>query len=247
MNNTRKCVISGCGWVSVGCGGNGMGMGFGSGFGKFTAGELAPVQRKEVFAKADRSFGRMDQFSRLGLAAITLALRDAGLEQWQEKRPIGVLAETASGCLYTDGDYFATVIPEQGTFASPQLFAYTLSNTFLGEAALRFGLTGNCQVINSGGDGGADNNLTVIQTAIESIIWGEDEKMVAGYCDLTTVGALGAPGAFFLVLENADDYIALNEKSAMATLHIDANGSICCNDQQVDNLAMLIEMLSSYA
>ena len=77
------------------------------------------------------------------------------MDHWQQKRRVAILAETYSGCLETDCDYFTTVIPEQGALASPQLFAYTLSNTFLGEAALRFGLTGCCEV----------------STAVDRMVW----------------------------------------------------------------------------
>ena len=226
-----KCTIRGFGWVAV----DGLGVGGSNTFKGFSQGELHQVQRKDLFDRPDRRFGRMDPFSRLGLAAITFALRDAGLEQWQDKRPVGIMAETFSGCLYTDGDYFATVIPDHGLLASPQLFAYTLSNTFLGEAAIRFGLTGNCQVVNSSDECG----LSIIRAAMESISWCEDEKVVVGYCDLSDQGVLNAPGALFMVLESAVAVAQL----ALLSLHIDEHGGLWCNDQPVDNVAMLVEQL----
>lgn len=195
-----NCTVCGFGWVAV----DGLGIGQSGDFNGFTAGELNPVKRQDLFDRPDRRFGRMDQFSKLGLAAITFALRDAGLELWQEKRPVGILADTYSGCLATDCDYFNSVIPDEGVFASPQIFAYTLSNTFLGEAALRFGLMGNCQVVNCG----ADDGLAVIRQAMEAIHWGEDQRMVVGFCDNSSLGALNAPGALFLVLEAAGNKVA---------------------------------------
>lgn len=188
-----KSTIRGFGWVAS----DGFGCGHSGEFQGFAAGELPQIQRQDLFAKPDRRFGRMDPFSRLGLAAITLALRDASFEEWQQKRPIALLAETTTGCLETDCDYFATVLPEQGALASPQLFAYTLSNTFLGEAALRFGLTGNCQVVNS-----CDPvALSVLHSALDMLQWQEDQAVVMGFCDLTDQGALAAPGALFMVIE----------------------------------------------
>jgi len=220
-----NCKLCGFGWVAV----DGLGVGSSGEFNGFGDGQLNPVTRKDLFDRPDRRFGRMDEFSRLGLAAITFALRDAGIEEWQQKRHIGVLADTYSGCLVTDCDYFNSVIPDEGIFASPQIFAYTLSNTFLGEAALRFGLTGNCQVVNCG----ADDGLAVIRQAMESIHWGEDERMVVGFCDHGSLGALKAPGALFLVLEAADPTQELSQQLSYADngmLYFQQHEIHCLND-----------------
>lgn len=228
-----KCAIRGFGWVAV----DGFGAGGSDTFKGFTSGELPQVQRKDLFDRPDRRFGRMDPFSRLGLAAITFALRDADLDQWQDKRSIGILAETYSGCLYTDGDYFATVIPDQGAYASPQLFAYTLSNTFLGEAAIRFGLTGNCQVVNSYDKCG----LSTLQAAMETLSWSEDEKVIVGYCDLGNDGALNAPGALFMVLEAVDADLPPDS----ICLHVDEHGGLCCQNRTIDSVTEVIKILVS--
>ncbi len=190
--------ITGMGWVTAashGWGGQGR---------KFalTPGELPILSRAGVFAQPDRRFGRMDAFSRLGLAAVTFALRDAGLEEWREKRPIGLIAATAYGCLATDRDYFATVIPDGGALASPQLFAYTLSNTFLGEAALRFGLTGEALVVSEA----LPTGLAPLGLALENLAWEGAAAMIAGFCDLAPPAGIPAlpglpPGAVFVVLE----------------------------------------------
>ncbi|MCD6525916.1 MAG: hypothetical protein J7K75_02855 [Desulfuromonas sp.] len=222
--------ISGFGWVSS----SGFGCGHSSDFNGFAAGELPQVQRQDLFDKPDRRFGRMDSFSRLGLAAITLALRDAGLEAWQQKRPVALLAETTTGCLQTDCDYYATVLPDQGALASPQLFAYTLSNTFLGEAALRFGLTGNCQVINSC-DATA---LSVIHSALDLLQWQESEAVAVGFCDLTDYGALAAPGALFMVVEPTE------QDAQGLILNRDNDGQLRLNDQPIDELNQLLMLLS---
>jgi 3-oxoacyl-[acyl-carrier-protein] synthase II len=190
--------ITGIGWVTA------QGFGWGGQGGDFALipGELPTLSRAEVFPQPDRRFGRMDPFSRLGLAAVTFALRDAGLEEWREKRPIGLIAATAYGCLATDRDYFATVIPDGGALASPQLFAYTLSNTFLGEAALRFGLTGEALVVSEPSPGG----LAPLGLALENLAWEHAPAMVAGLCDLPPNEGIPTlpglpPGAVFVVLE----------------------------------------------
>ena len=122
-------AISGIGWVTA------AGMGCGRDHDDFSMPNrpLPAIDRKSVFDRPDKNFGRMDEYSRLGLAAVTFALRDAGLEQWESKRDIGVIAATGYGCLWTDIDYYETVIPHEGTLASPNLFAYTLSLIHISE------------------------------------------------------------------------------------------------------------------
>ncbi len=197
--------ITGIGWVTAaGCGQGRQRQDF-----VMAAGALPTLSRADVFDQPDRRFGRMDPFSRLGLAGITFALRDAGLESWQQKRPIGLIAATAYGCLGTDGQYFDTVIPDGGALASPQLFAYTLSNTFLGEAAIRFGLTGSGMVVSAISEPG----LTPLGLALENLAWGDEECLVAGIVDLPAPEGVpevagGRPGAVFLVLERTRREVA---------------------------------------
>lgn len=193
-----KARVSGIGWVTA----DGMGCGRNGGDLAASGGEPLRIARRDVFAEPERRFGRMDEFSRLGLAAITFALRDAGLEQWQEKRPVGLVAQSTLGCLATDVDYFDTVMPQKGALASPHLFAYTLPNTFLGEAAIRFGLTGTQFIVSAA----AGDPLAGVRMALESLAWNEEERMVAGICDIPAPIrgkhlSDGPFGAVFLVVE----------------------------------------------
>lgn len=190
-------VITGIGWVTAGGPGSGRD---GAEF-AMTRGPLPPLTRKDVFAAPNQRFGRQSEYSKVGLAAIAFALRDAGLEEWSEKRPIGAVAASQLGCLGTDCDYFDTVLPQGGGLASPNLFAFTLANCFLGEAAIQFGLTGSTLVVNDSDRSG----LSPLRMALESLAWGESDTMLAGICDLpppacaATVALL--PGALFMVLE----------------------------------------------
>lgn len=160
--------------------------------------------RKDLFDQADLRFGRLDSFSRTGLAGITMCLRDAGREEWQQKRSIGTIAVSSGGCLQTDLDYLATMIGDGGKLASPNLFAYTLPNCFLGEAALRFGLTGNSVILQQTGGRQQD----VVCRALEELTWNECEAMLAGFCDVP-VAELSCPqsgyGSLFLFLANTPD------------------------------------------
>ncbi len=194
-----RAHLSGIGWVTTA----GTGCGRDDRF-ALAGGDLPAISRRDVFPEPDRRFGRMDDFSRLGLAAITFALRDAGLEQWQQKRPVGLIAQSNCGCLATDIDYFDSVLPKGGALASPHLFAYTLPNTFLGEAAIRFGLTGSQFIVSEAGD----DPLAALRMALESLAWDEEDAVVAGICDLAapepavTTGTDPA-GAVFFVLEKS--------------------------------------------
>lgn len=195
-----KATILGLGWVTAGGWGP---AGAASGF-ALAQGELPELARRDVFADPFQRYGRLDRFSRLGLAAIAFALRDAGLEAWQQKRPVGVIAATRYGCLATDTDYFDTVLPAGGSMASPNLFAYTLPNCFLGEAAIRFGLTGTSFIVS----GDTPARLGALRLALESLALGEEETVLAGCCDLAPPPGLAAaadvpPGAVFAVLSRA--------------------------------------------
>jgi len=193
-----KALVRGIGWVTAA----GLGRGRDGCAFSMPAGELPHLKRRDVFAEPYNRFGRLDDFSRLGLSGIALALQDAGLDQWGEKRDIGVIASTRFGCLPTDLAYFDTVIPDEGALASPNLFAYTLSNTFLGEAAIRFGLTGTGFVLNEDDS----QRLGALRMALESLAWEECATVVAGCCDLPApeelrLGKPAPAGAVFLVLE----------------------------------------------
>ena len=104
-------------------------------------GQLPEIYPSDLFKKPYPNFRRMDKYSRLKLTAIAFALLDAGLSEWTRERNIGMIASTFYGCLGTDVDYYKTVIPDRGAHASPALFSYTMANSYLGEAAIRFGLT----------------------------------------------------------------------------------------------------------
>jgi 3-oxoacyl-[acyl-carrier-protein] synthase II len=229
-----KAFVIGIGWVTA------AGIGRGRRGDRFvmSPGELPAFTRKDIFAEPFPRFGRLDGFSRLGLAGIALALADAGLDRWEQKRNIGVMAGTACGCLGTDIAYFDTVIPEGGALASPNLFAYTLSNTFLGEAAIRFGLTGSSLVLNDSDPAG----FSPLRMALESIAWGESPLMLAGICDLAPPEGVAsvesaAPGTVFLVLagsrpDSTPEYgeIALND-----------SGMISVDGRAVDSWERLVQ------
>jgi 3-oxoacyl-[acyl-carrier-protein] synthase II len=192
-----NAYLIGIGWVT----GAGFGWGRQGGDCAFSSLPLPALTRKDVFAEPNQRFGRMSDYAKLGVASLAFALRDAGLEIWSDKRPIGVIAATRLGCLATDLEYHRTVLLNGGGLASPNLFAYTLANCFLGDAAIQFGLTGSLLAINETEEGG----LGAIRMALDELAMGEAETMLAGSCDLAvpdafTGSAMVKPGAIFLVL-----------------------------------------------
>ncbi len=184
-----KASINGIGWLTAA----GMGQGRSATEQPFCPGDLEIPKRKQVFEKPDMRFGRLDEFSRIGLAALAFCLRDAGAEAWDEKRSIGIVAASRFGCLPTDLAYLQTMLPDKGKLASPNLFAYTLPNCFLGEAALRFGLTGNTLVLNQADRTG----LAPLRYALEELIWSEQQGVLAGVCDLAAPDDLSVEQEFF--------------------------------------------------
>lgn len=169
-----------------------------------TSGPIPPVTREDVFSDPNLRFGRLPQYSRMGLAAVAFALRDAGMDHWTTKRSVGIVASTRAGCLATDIEYYDTVLPGGGGLPSPNLFSSTLPTCFLGEAAIQFGLTGPTLIVNDP----AEDALSGVRMALENLSWGECGTMLAGHIDLSPEPAfrgirLRHTGALFLVLESA--------------------------------------------
>jgi 3-oxoacyl-[acyl-carrier-protein] synthase II len=228
-----EAYLCGIGWIT----GTSMGYGKLGGECVFSDLPLPPLTRKEVFPEPNQRFGRMSEYAKLGMAAIAFALRDAGLEAWSEKRPIGVVASTSLGCLATDVDYHRTVLLEGGGLASPNLFAYTLANCFLGDAAIQFGLTGSCIAINE-----ARQGLDALRFALEEIEIGAADTMVAGICDVAAPELVNAastlkPGAIFLALSSAPP--ASGAQYGIITLSDD--GELFHNGKAVGSLLDLVQ------
>ncbi len=190
-----KVNINGIGWVTP------------SGIGSGRPGETLtlgpgrlPALRSRLFLDVVHPrFGRFDSYAKAGFGAIALALRSAGLDRWTHKRAIGLIAGTRRGCLEADLAYFETVASCGASLASPNLFAYTLPGTMLGEASIQFGLTGPSLVVDD-----SDGHLAGIYAALDVMRWGFCETVVAGWCDVSSKILNTSPeepcGAVFFVL-----------------------------------------------
>lgn len=223
-----KAWITGIGWHTPA----GSGQGRTATTDPLIGGDLEIPTRKQIFAQPDKRFGRLDKFSRVGLAAAAFCLRDGERDDFSSARPIGIVAASRYGCLATDRDYLETMLLDGGKLASPNLFAYTLANSFLGEVALRFGLGGNSLVINQHDP----DYLAAVRYALEELSLTQQTGMLAGICDLPCpdLDRPGeVPGALFLLLEkdpHATSYGCLEMVAETITL----------NGQPVTDLADLV-------
>jgi len=179
---------------------------------------------------------RMDKYSRLGMTAISLALQDAGLDMWTEKRNIGIITSTEYGCLNTDFDYFDTVLPDGGIGASPGLFSYTLPSSFMGDVAIRFGLTGSSFVINEK----SAFALTCLKLALNAIFCGDTDKMVCGVCHpepppvFKKINRIPVEALFIAIEKNPANGFSYG------TVSLDKSGCITLNGEEINDLQELV-------
>jgi 3-oxoacyl-[acyl-carrier-protein] synthase II len=232
--------ITGIGWVTA------AGLGRGREHRGFAMprGQLPEINPADMFKKPYPNFRRMDEYSRLGLTTTALALIDAGLSEWTRERDIGIIPSTFYGCLGTDVDYYKPVIPDRGAHASPALFSYTLANSFLGEAAIRFGLTGTNYVITEQRPTG----LAGLQTAWDHISRGDIEKILGGVCDVGCPPIFGEPGkvppgAVFFMLEKSP----IKEGPSYGRLQLNSSGGLLLNGSEIKDLSGLVQKcITSY-
>jgi 3-oxoacyl-[acyl-carrier-protein] synthase II len=226
-----KAVILGLGWI------NSSGFASGRSAKHFEIGHenVTEFPRQDLFPVPNPRFGRIDRFSKTGLVAIALALKD--LEQPIDTTHTGIIAATQLGCLQTDIQYFETVIPESGKFSSPNLFAYTLPTTFLGEATIQFQLKGENLVLGTK----SGEVLEPLKWALMALHASHHTYMLAG-CNHTTPEGISTPnnlhipGALFFVLgrlaeSNPTGYGILE----LFSDHLEFNGN------RVDNLIHLAQ------
>ena len=228
--------ITGAGWVTVG--------------GKGTAGRRDPFDpvegslpgldgRLPFKNHAFKRYGRLDRFSRLGIMGAGYALQDAGLDAWDEKRDIGIIVSTVLGCLATDIDYYRTVMMKNGILADPNLFTYTLPNSFLGHASMIFGLTGTNFVINDRSGSG----ISALVSAMDSILLGECDTALAGICDVEPpddfpVSLRPVPGSIFVVIEKSAEN---RGREPYGELAMDKTGSLFFNQREIKDISICVK------
>ena len=225
--------ITGIGWITAA----GLGRGRNhSGF-SMPLGQLPAFPPENIFSVPYPNLRRMDDFSRLGVSAIGLTLKDADLDAWTMKRDIGVVAATVYGCLGADVDFYNSVIPDHGAQASPAVFSYTSANSFLGEAAIHFGMTGTNYAVFEQHPGG----LAGLRAALAHVAAGDNEKMMGGVCDVGCPELFGQPdivpsGAVFFMLEA----LGANPGNSYGTLASRSPDELLFNSVPVEDLSTLV-------
>ena len=215
MNKSKiKAFITGIGWVSK----ESMGhinhiQNHSQQFDRAT--KLPKIKRKDILNHPYKPFGRMDDFSKLGFAAIAFAMRDADIKKDGKKKNISLIASTVTGCLETDINFQKTL---SESLPSPTIFAYTLASSFLGEAAIYFDLTGESFVINEE----KTNGLKGLLMALEIIESGESDIVLCGVCnsDIKTIDPSShiiKPGSLFFVIEKK----SLHSYGAIKSISLD--------------------------
>lgn len=220
--------ITGTGWITAGGGGKGKGC---NPF-DFTKGVIPEIKGTMFPENPAFRKGRLDRFSILGLEAITFALHDAGLYEFNKKQNTGIIASTVYGCLATDLEYYETLIPENGGLPDPNLFTHTLPNIFLGYAAMLYNLTGPNHVLYEK----VSSGLSAIDAAMECILSGECDAMLAGICDVEAPDSYICndrfrPGAIFILIENNPC-----DNQNYGQLTIDNKGNIYLNNNNVKDI-----------
>lgn len=145
----------------------------------FGAGKVAIPARRDVFDRPLARYGRFDQYTKLGCAAVALALRDAGLDDARNKSTMGMVTSSTWECTSVDLAYYETTLEDGGVFASPNLFSYTLPGIMQGECAVHFQLTGPTLCV--GEDGG--RGYAALRTALRMMASDEIPAMIAGWLD----------------------------------------------------------------
>jgi len=165
---------------------------------------IPPVSN--LFDNPPSRYGRFDTYTKLGCAAVALALSDAELSDSSEKRPIGIVTSSSWECTSVDMDYYETTLSGDGALASPNHFSYTLPCAMHGECATHFRLTGPTVCV--GEDAGLGH--AALGAALLLIAAGAATVMIAGWldappreCDLECDDSGIVGGAIFVILENS--------------------------------------------
>ena len=197
-------------------------------------GSLVPLRREMCLSAPDSRWGRLDRYSKAGLIAASLAIKDAGLASGAEPTETAIIVSTFNGSIEVDYKYYETVLPQAGLLASPNLFAYTLPNCMLGEIAIRYGFTGPAVVVSQP----TADMLNGVLFGAQCLYSGLSKQVVAGYCNvdcgLDPINTGFRPGAVFLVMQKA------TEKSSLAY----DGKHLLCQGKVITNLLEWIEIIT---
>lgn len=162
-----------------------------------TRGKPMIPKASDIFDQAPQRYGRFDKYTRLGCAALALALRDAAIDCGNEQRSIGIVTSSKWETTKVDTEYYHGTLKEGGAFASPNLFSYTLPGVMLGECAVQFGVKGPTVCVGETEKWGE----CALATALRLLDSMTVSVMVAGWVDDPPGESADAAGAVAVVLE----------------------------------------------
>jgi 3-oxoacyl-[acyl-carrier-protein] synthase II len=228
--NRGNIEIAGGAWITA------------SGIGNLSGGDAfamsdgkLPKLNKELLSPVPESrWGRLDYYTKAGLVAASLAVKDSGVDMGSSAAHTAIVASTVSGSLKSDHEYMTTVVPDGGLLASPNLFAYTLASCMLGEISIRYGITGPAMIIGES----SVNMLNGILVGTKLIAYGQCEWAIAGYCNTDVVAGRDTGdsrlGAVFLLLHKSD------KKNGLSV----AGNELWYDDRRLSDLIDLMKMLT---
>lgn len=156
----------------------------------FSEGEsIYSAAKSSIFTRQVRNFGRLDRLSRITLATVALALKDAGIDSSPEnKMNIGIIGTNSNGSLETDCDFFRDYLDNGRKLGRANLFIYTLPSSPLGEASIHFGLKGPLLY------------ASYDEAPLESLLYSSMETVSAGDTEMCLAGITkGDEGIYFLL------------------------------------------------
>ena len=154
-----------------------------------------PGLMREIAARYPR-FGRFDEYTQVGCAAVFAAARDAGIRPGGPFRKVGLILAGQYGSFETDEAFYASISagPE---LASPNLFSYTLPNIVIGECAQQFGWMGPTYCL----DGEGGRGSAALAQAAFLLEEGRAEAVLVGWLEVlppwAPAGEEGAAALFF--------------------------------------------------
>lgn len=156
----------------------------------FSQGETVySVAKSAIFTRPVRNFGRLDRLSRITLATVALALKDASIDSSPDNKvSIGIIGSNSNGSLETDGAFFSDYLENGRKLARANLFIYTLPSSPLGEAAIHFGLKGPLLY------------TAYSENSVQTLLTCSSEMIAAGEAGMLLAGTTnGDEGVYFLL------------------------------------------------
>ena len=112
-----------------------------------------PFDKRKIFPRNSKHTGRLDTRGWAVCAAISATLEAAGLlDRGEDKLPVAIYYSDDLGSQAADVAYFKDYLDYGETGGRANLFVHTLPSSPLGEASVRFGLTGETAYFAASGD-----------------------------------------------------------------------------------------------